>query len=79
LNTWLHSGDHLERLQGDDATFEHTLTEAEETLTGITRIAPRPRMHLEDYEFSTEKSTDNPPLEFQSWPGASKVPEEPTE
>jgi hypothetical protein len=79
LRTWLLSGDHLEGFQGDDATFEHTLTEAQEALTGMTRIAPRPRVRLEDYEFDTEKSTDNPPLEFPGWPGASKVPEEPTE
>jgi hypothetical protein len=79
LRTWLLSGDHVEGLQGDDATFEHTLTEAEEALTETTRITPRPRVRLKDYEFDTEKSTDNPPLEFPGWPGASKLPEEPTE
>jgi hypothetical protein len=78
LSTWLLSGDHLEGLQGDDATFEHTLTEAEEALTAKTRTAPRPRVRLEDYKFDTAKSTDNP-REFPSWPGASKLPGERTE
>jgi hypothetical protein len=79
LKAWLLSRDRLERLQGDDATFMQTLAEAEEAMTAATRITPRPRMRLEDYEFDTEQPADNPAHEFSSWPEASKLPEEPAE
>jgi hypothetical protein len=76
LNAWLLSRDRLERLQGDDATFVQVLAEAEEALTAATRIAPRPRMRLEDYGFGPEQPAENPTREFPDWPGASKLPDE---
>lgn len=76
LNAWLHSRDRLEKLQGDDAIFAQTLAEAEEALTEATRVVPRPRMRLGDYEFHTEASIDNQAVEFPQWPGASKLPDE---
>jgi len=79
LRAWLLSNDRLKRLQGDDAIFVQTLAEAEEALTAATRISPRPRMRLGDYEFDTEQVADNPAHDFPSWLGASKLPEEPAE
>jgi hypothetical protein len=79
LRAWLLSSDRLSKLQGDDATFAQVLTEAEEALTGALRIASRPRMRVEDYEFAAEQPADNPVPEFSSWPGASKLPEELTD
>jgi hypothetical protein len=76
LRAWLLSRDHLERLQGDDATFDQTLGEADEVLARTTQITPRRRMRLEDYEFTSEQSAGERADEFPSWPGASKLPEE---
>ncbi len=79
LKAWLMSKDHLERLQGDDMTFMRALAEAEEAVTRATPIAPRRRMRPEDYELAVEQAADVPAEELPSWPGASKLPEEPTE
>lgn len=79
LRTWLLSGDRIEGLQGDDATFERTLAEAEEALTGMTQIVPRKRVRPKRSAFDAERSTNNPPLEFPARLGASKLPEEPAE
>lgn len=59
LNSWLHSRDRINRLQGDDATFGQTLAEAEEALAPLTRIAPRRRMRPEDYNFGTQQLGDD--------------------
>ena len=79
LKAWLLSSDRLRRLQGDDTTFAQTLAEADEALTAATRIAPRPRMRLGDYESATERPVDNPVRDFPTWLGASRLPEEPAE
>jgi hypothetical protein len=76
LRTWILAGDHLEGLQGDDSRFAQTLAEAEEAVLTATRIAPRRRMRLEDYNFDTEQSGEAPGPGSSVWPGASKLPGE---
>jgi hypothetical protein len=76
LKAWLMSRDHLERLQGDDATFMEALAEAEETVTKSTPITPRRRMRVDDYKLDAEQAAEVPSEELPNWPGASKIPEE---
>jgi hypothetical protein len=79
MRAWLLSGDRVNKLQGENATFAQVLTEAEEALTDATRIAVRPRIRLEDYEFRKEQPGGNSIGEVPSWPGATKITEEPAE
>jgi hypothetical protein len=76
LRTWILAGDHLEGLQGDESKFAQTLDEAEQAVLAAMRIAPRPRMRLEDYNLETEQSGEAPEPGSSGWPGASKLPEE---
>jgi hypothetical protein len=79
LKAWLMSRDHLQRLQGRNATFMEALAEAEETVTKATPITPRRRMRVEDYNLDAERAAEVPSAELPNWPGASKIPEEPPE
>lgn len=76
LRTWILAGDHLEGLQGDESKFAQTMDEAEQAVLAATRIAPRPRMRLEDYNLETEQSGEAPEPGSSVWPGASKLPRE---
>jgi hypothetical protein len=73
---WVLTGDHVSRLQGDDAEFSEALSEAEEALKETTRIRPRPRVRLSDYESDREQHADASASEFPNRPQATKLPDE---
>jgi hypothetical protein len=73
---WVLTGDHVSRLQGDDAEFSEALGEAEEALKETTRIRPRPRVRLSDYKSDGEQHANASASEFPNRPQATKLPDE---
>jgi hypothetical protein len=59
---WVLSANRFEKLQGNDATFTQTLTEAADALSEVIRVSPRTRMRRADYTASLERDDDSSTL-----------------